>query len=134
MYAPQWIRAIQENNSKRRMAHGDCLKNLQAMKPVVLDLTNWKTKTLTELQEMAQELRQGHLLMLAGRMAYLPTLRAMGTLENLIYSPEVLRQQREQEGALDALEEMMVAVSEIVKLLKEYKDTGLIPDSIEGGK
>lgn len=127
MYTPDWIRAIQANNRKRRVAYDACFKNLKRMKAMVIDLANWKQKSVEELEEMLKELRQGHLVLLVDKMTYLATLRFMGTLENIIYTPEVHRQQREQDEAMEALEQMINTTSEVVIFLKKYNETGLTP-------
>jgi hypothetical protein len=103
------------------------------VKPLVLDLPNWQKKTVPELDEMVQGLRQAHLLLLVDKMSYLATLHAMGALENLIYSPQVHKHQKALDEALEAFEQMINTTTQVIEFLKEYKDTGLIPDSF-GGK
>lgn len=133
MYLPQWIRVIQGNTAKRLAAFENCFVNLRSMRPLVEDLKHWQKKTVPELEEMVQGLRQSHLLLLVDKMSYLATLHAMGTLENLVYSPQVHKHQKELDEALEAFEFMIETTTQVIAFLKEYKDTGLIPDSF-GGK
>lgn len=134
MYLPQWIRVIRENTANRLAAYEICFTNLQTVKPLVMDLPNWQTKTVPELEEMVTGLRQGHLLLLVDKMSYLATLRDMGALENLIYSPQVHKHQKALDEALEAFEQMIATTTEVIVFLKEYNVTGLIPNSIGGGK
>lgn len=122
MYTPKWIRAIQENNRNRREAHAYYVENLKVIKPIVLGLDDWQKKSAAELKEMLTALRMSHMVLLVDKMGYLATLRPMGTLENIIYTPEVYRQQRDQDGALEALEQMIITTSEAATFLREYNE------------
>lgn len=133
MYLPQWIRVIQENTRKRHDAFENCFVNLKPLRPLVDDLAHWQDKTVPELEEMVKGLRQGHLVLLVDKMSYLATLRHMGTIENLIYTPQVHTQQRELDGALEAFEFMIEITNEVIEFLNEHKDTCLIPAAF-GGK
>lgn len=130
MYLPQWLHVIRENSRKRREAFYQCSSNFVALKPTALSLGNWKGLTRVELEEAVQVMRQAHLVLLVDKMSYLNTLHLMGTLENLIYTPEVAEQQREMNSWQESLEFMVETTAGYIQLVVEAQESGMVPDLI----
>lgn len=130
MYLPQWLHVIRENSRKRREAYELCNRNFVTIKPTALALGNWKDMSRAELEEAVMAMRQAHLVLLADKMGYLATLHLMGTLENLIYTPEVAEQQRDMDSHLESLEFMIETTTGYITLIVEAQESGLIPDLI----
>lgn len=130
MYLPQWLHVIRENNRKRREAFDQCNTNFVAIKPTALALGDWKGMSRTELEEAVKAMRQAHLVLLVDKMSYLNTLHLMGTLENLIYTPEIAEQQRVIDGWQESLEFMIETTAGYIQLVVEAQESGMVPDLI----
>lgn len=130
MYLPQWIRVIRENSRKRRAAFHICSRNFAETKSTADSLADWRLMSRVELEAAIQVMAQAHLVVLADKLNYLSTLRLMGTLENLIYTPEVAKQQKEMDEFSEALEFMMNTTKGYIAFILEVKESGLRPDIV----
>lgn len=129
---PKWIRVIQENNRKRREVFYRCQENYALLEPVALKLAEWPKLSVDDLQAAIVVMRASYLLLLADKMCYLATLPFMGVWENLIYTPEVSRQQRKLDGLEEALEDMIKSTVKTTEFLKKHRGTGILPRAFEG--
>lgn len=119
MYAPQWIRTIQENSRIRRQVHDEYLAHCQVMRPLLNSLYHWNMVSASVLETTAAELRAHRTVMISIRGHYLMAVMKMGGLENFIYRVEVVKHHRLQKGSINALDEMLVSLGTLIEAIKD---------------